>query len=207
VEARFDAVLFDLLSGLLDSWSLWDRVAGGAERGRKWRLRYLELCYSAGDFRPFQALIEQAATDVGLPAQAGGTLIHEWDTIEPWPEVPSVLRTLPVAKVGVVTNSSEDLAHTGVARVGVPLDPVVSAERAGAYKPDPRPYRLALAELGVAPHRVLFVAGSPADIGGAKRVGMPVVWHNRAGLARPRGHEPVAVINHLSELTRLLAEV
>ena len=25
------AVLFDLLTALLDSWTLWDRVAGGAE--------------------------------------------------------------------------------------------------------------------------------------------------------------------------------
>ena len=28
-----DAVLFDLLSGLLDSWSLWDDVAGGHPAG------------------------------------------------------------------------------------------------------------------------------------------------------------------------------
>ena len=35
-EARGDAVkavLFDLLSALLDSWSLWDDIAGSEERG------------------------------------------------------------------------------------------------------------------------------------------------------------------------------
>jgi len=30
---RYDAILFDLLTGLLDSWSLWNRVAGSAEAG------------------------------------------------------------------------------------------------------------------------------------------------------------------------------
>jgi len=44
----YEAVLFDLLTALLDSWSLGDKVAGGTERGREWRMRYLELTYHAG---------------------------------------------------------------------------------------------------------------------------------------------------------------
>ena len=60
---------------------------------------------------------------------------------------------------------------------------VVTAERAGFYKPHPRAYRLALEELNVEPARALFVAGSPADLPGATNVGMPVFWHNRLGLS------------------------
>ena len=69
---------------------------------------------------------------------------------------------------------------------------MVTAERAGFYKPHPRAYRLALEELNVEPARALFVAGSPADLPGATNVGMPVFWHNRLGLpllvssARPK---------------------
>lgn len=37
---RYDVVLFDLLTGLLDSWTLWNRVAGSAEDGRRWRMAY-----------------------------------------------------------------------------------------------------------------------------------------------------------------------
>jgi len=40
-----------------------------------------------------------------------------------------------------------------------------------------------LVKLGTAPARTLFVAGSAADVPGAKAVGMPVYWHNRMGLA------------------------
>ena len=31
---RYDAILFDLLTALIDSWSLWSRVAGGEDAGR-----------------------------------------------------------------------------------------------------------------------------------------------------------------------------
>lgn len=69
-------------------------------------------------------------------------------------------------------------------RVGVPIDVVVTAERAGFYKPDPHPYRLAVAELGVAAERCLFVAGSVYDLVGASRVGLDVWWHDRIGMEK-----------------------
>jgi FMN phosphatase YigB (HAD superfamily) len=84
--------------------------------------------------------------------------------------------------LGVVTNCSEALGVRAAARVGVPFRVVVTAERAGWYKPNPQPYQLALCELGVPAERTLFVAGSPFDVPGASGVGMPVVWHNRIGL-------------------------
>ena len=34
---HYDAVVFDLLTALIDSWSLWNRVAGSDEIGLRWR--------------------------------------------------------------------------------------------------------------------------------------------------------------------------
>jgi FMN phosphatase YigB (HAD superfamily) len=99
--------------------------------------------------------------------------------------------------LAIVTNCSERLGGKAVASVGVAFDVVVIAERAGAYKPDPRPYRLALDELGVAPERALFVAGSVFDVNGARALGMDVYWHNRAGLPRP-DHAPALIAEHPS---------
>ena len=42
---KYDAVVFDLLTALLDSWTLWNDVAGSPEAGMKWRRRYLEITY------------------------------------------------------------------------------------------------------------------------------------------------------------------
>src|SRR5262249_24476207 len=44
------AVLFELLTALLDSWSLWDAVAGSQEAGRAWRAEYLRLTYGCGAY-------------------------------------------------------------------------------------------------------------------------------------------------------------
>jgi HAD superfamily hydrolase (TIGR01493 family) len=68
--------------------------------------------------------------------------------------------------LGVVTNCSERLGRIAVDRLGVDIAVVVTAERAGFYKPHPRPYRLALEELKLDPKRCLFVAGSRYDLSG-----------------------------------------
>jgi 2-haloalkanoic acid dehalogenase type II len=112
-------------------------------------------------------------------------LEKQWTTISPWPGA-EVLKGLE-AKLGIVTNCSEKLGRAAAARVGVPFDVIVTSERAGFYKPDPRPYRLALSELGLDASEVLFVAGSGFDLIGTARVGMDAYWHNRVGLKRPEG--------------------
>jgi 2-haloacid dehalogenase len=181
---RYDAVVFDLLTGLLDSWTLWNSVAGSPEDGMRWRRRYLEITYGCGAYRPYETLVREAAADAGLPAASAEHLEARWSEIEPWPEAPAVLaqlaRHLPLA---VATNCSERLGHAAAKRAGGPFTVVVTAERAGFYKPRPEPYRAVLAALGTKPERTLFVAGSASDVPGARDVGMPVFWHNRIGLA------------------------
>ena len=71
---RYDAVLFDLLTALLDSWALWDAVAGSCEAGRRWRAAYLELTYGCGAYRPYEALVREAAVATGLDAACAETL-------------------------------------------------------------------------------------------------------------------------------------
>jgi 2-haloacid dehalogenase len=66
--------------------------------------------------------------------------------------------------LAVATNCSEELGGIAVGKTGIQCAAVVTAERAGFYKPHPRPYLLALEELKVEPTRTLFVAASPADL-------------------------------------------
>src|SRR5262249_2253192 len=87
---RYDAVIFDLLTALIDSWSLWNAVAGSPDDGMKWRRRYLEITYACGAYRPYETLVREAARDVGLPERLGEELEERWDELAPWPEALAV---------------------------------------------------------------------------------------------------------------------
>lgn len=188
------AVLFDLLTALLDSWTLWNDVAGSEERGRTWRAEYLRLTYGCGAYIPYEQLVREAAVATGLPAAAADTLEARWLELPPWSGAQATLDALAGrTKLAVVTNCSIRLGRQAANRLQVSWDCVVTAEEAGCYKPDPRPYRRALATLGVTPEEAAFVAGSGYDLFGTSAVGLRTYWHNRVGLARPEGAPPAAL--------------
>jgi 2-haloalkanoic acid dehalogenase type II len=170
-----------LLTALIDSWTLWNAVAGSADDGMKWRRRYLEITYGCGAYRPYETLVREAARDVGLPERPGEELERRWDELLAWPEARTVLEKIPVP-LAVATNCSIRLGQRAAGRVGVPFALVETAESVGFYKPRPEVYRTVLQKLGTRPERTLFVAGSASDVPGAKGIGMPVFWHNRVGL-------------------------
>jgi 2-haloacid dehalogenase len=194
---RFGAIICDLLTALLDSWTLWGEVAGDDELGARWRRRSLDLIYASGAYRPYEDIVAEAAGEERFARE----LLARWDELEPWPEAPAVLRDLATDhELALVTNTSEDLARRAAAKLGVPVDALVSAEAVGFYKPRPEPYWAALAALGVP---AVFVAGSAGDVPGAAAVGLPVIWHNRVS-APAAGGEPLAVIETLDPLPGLV---
>jgi 2-haloalkanoic acid dehalogenase type II len=179
----YDAIGFDLLTALLDTWSLWSDVAGGRELGMRWHAASQAMLRGQA-YLPFENIVRDSARDAGTsPAQAE-EMLRRWGEFEPWPDTPGVLAQLRGYRRFIVTNCSRRLGTLAAKRAGE-FELVVTAEEAGAYKPDPRPYRLALATLGLEPARVLFVAGSAHDVGGAARVGMDVYWANRGNVAAP----------------------
>jgi putative hydrolase of the HAD superfamily len=76
-------------------------------------------------------------------------------------------------RLGVVANWDcalpEHLARAGLAGW---FDTVVTSARAGAAKPDPAIFELALRELGVGPERALHVGDEPLDEEGARAAGL-----------------------------------
>lgn len=199
---RHDAVVFDLLTALLDSWTVWNAVAGSAEAGTRWRRRYLEITYGCGSYRPYETLVREAAEDVGLPEGLGGELERRWLELQPWPEAAAVLKAIPVP-LAVATNCSVRLGRQAADRVGVLFKVVETAEGVGFYKPRPEVYRAVLQKLGTPAERTLFVAGSASDVPGAKAVGMPVYWHNRVGLPPRDDARPDYFERSLDALGRL----
>ncbi len=188
------AVLFDLLTALIDSWTLWNSVAGSEASGRRWRAEYLRLTYGCGAYVPYETLVRDAARNTGLAESAADALEARWLDLPVWSGAQQALDALEGrTRLAVVTNCSIRLGALAAARLKTPWDCVITAEEAGAYKPDPHPYRLALDRLGVAPQEAAFVAGSGYDLFGTSAVGLKTYWHNRVGLARPDGAPAAAL--------------
>ncbi|TGJ84182.1 hypothetical protein E0Z10_g4566 [Xylaria hypoxylon] len=195
---RPKAIVFDLLTGLINSWYLWDAStpSGTQADGRRWRERYLQITFGTGAYVPYEDLVKQAAHEVGLPPSAPEALLREWGTLPAWPETRGVLCALRKQgyKLAVVTNCSEHLGHLAAGAVeksaskeggeGFTFDAVITAEQSGFYKPVKAAYEAILTTMGLEPGDVLFVAGSAGDVQGATNAGMKVVWHNKIGLAK-----------------------
>lgn len=183
MSRHYDAILFDLLSALLDSWSLWDELAGDSTLGREWRMHFLDAARNTERYEPYLALIGDSAKAVGVAKAQADNLASRWHELTPWPDAIDVIAELAATiKIGVITNCSEDLGVDAALKLNVEFDIVLTAERAGYYKPDPRIYAKAIEEIREVPERILYVAGSPYDVRGAAAAGMPVYWHNRIGL-------------------------
>lgn len=87
---------------------------------------------------------------------------------------------------------------------------VVHAERVGAAKPAPEPFRHALELAGGSADRWVHAGDDlESDVLGAQRAGLRAVWINRRGLALPGGVRPDAELPSLAGLSaaveRLLA--
>ncbi len=179
----YAAVGFDLLTALLDTWTLWSDLAGDPALGLRWHGASQALLRGKR-YRPFEDIVRESAREEGVDAKRAAELLRRWGDFEPWPDVPPVLERLDGTRRFVVTNCSRKLGRLAAFRAGR-FELIVTAEEAGAYKPDPLPYRMALERLELDPAEVLFVAGSAHDVGGAARVGMDVYWANRGGAPAP----------------------
>jgi 2-haloacid dehalogenase len=127
--------------------------------------------------------VETTPDDV---ARLGGSVVD-------WPAFPDSHEALARLKtrfrLGVLTNSDDDLFAASNARLGVEFDWVVTAQQVGSYKPDERNFAALVARLdadGVTKDRILHVAQSLFhDHAPAQQLGFRSVWidrrHDRSG--------------------------
>jgi len=194
-----DVVLFDLLMAVMDSLAVWSLAAHDTRRGLRWRDAVTARVQDLPRYFPYEDLVAEAAVEEGLPPTAARELLEGWPDMEPWPDAAALARlTMPY---GFVTNCSADLARTAARRSGLAPRFVLSAEEAGAYKPNASIYLEACGRLGTAPERTLFVAGSPYDAAGAQRAGLRAVLVNR----RPDVPLPAAAIPTATSLHEVVA--
>ena len=97
-------------------------------------------------------------------------------------------------KVGLISNAWSDLRPWIVSKKFVDaFDVMTISAEARVAKPDPRIYRIALEELGVAPAESVFLDDFPENVAGARAVGMQAIRFSRPDQA-------------LAELNQILAD-
>lgn len=115
-----------------------------------------------------------------------------------------LLRRLPPQSWAIVTSASERVARHRLNCAGLPLpNLLVGAEAVINGKPDPEPYLLGAARLGVAPEHCLVFEDAPAGIDSALRAGCAVV---QVGGNVPLNPAVVAVIRDWREVKVELGE-
>lgn len=104
-------------------------------------------------------------------------------------DVAEGIRALHAAGLRVCTlsNGGTAFADAMLTRAGVRdlVDPLLSVQDAGAWKPLPQAYRYAAEATGVAAEDLMLVAVHPWDCDGALRAGLRAAWIDRTGAPYP----------------------
>ena len=104
--------------------------------------------------------------------------------------------------IGAITNGNADVHHIGIGHL---FDFVVTPAEAGAAKPAPAIFELALRQAGAPAQSVVHVGDDPLrDVAGAAAVGMRTVWMNPAGLPWSDAARPDAEIRSLDTLPSVM---
>ena len=104
--------------------------------------------------------------------------------------------------IGAITNGNADVHHIGI---GHHFEFVVTPAEAGAAKPDPAIFELALNAAGASPESVVHVGDDPmCDIAGAAALGLRTVWMNPNGHPWPDETPPDAEIRALDALVSII---
>jgi sugar-phosphatase len=174
----FRALLLDLDGTLVDSraateagWRVWARSHGLGEQADE----IARTCHGV----PSAQHVAAWAPQLDAAAEAAAVEAAQEATSEPTPAFPGaaeLLALLPPDRVAVVTSGRPQLARGRLDAAGLPVPAVlVTAEDVAAGKPDPAPYRLGAARLGVDPAECLVIEDAPPGVAAARAAGCGVV--------------------------------
>ncbi|MDD0994446.1 (S)-2-haloacid dehalogenase [compost metagenome] len=164
-------------------------------------------------YRPFRELSTQglqlALEELGLTSdpQDSQRLASAIPRMPPFREVIATLAQLKAMgfKLCIVSNTDDEIIAGNVAQLGGHIDRVITAQQAGAYKPDPRLFDYAHQQLGVTREQVVHICASPMlDHTAARDMHFRCVWIDRGtGRQLLPDYRPDAILNTLDQVVPL----
>jgi HAD superfamily hydrolase (TIGR01509 family) len=182
--AALRAVLFDMDGLLVDSEPLWFEVerAVMARLGGQWGEADQQALIGGSLDRTVSRLLAKAAApasreDVARWLVAEMTALILARGLPLQPGAGPLLAALGAAGVpcALVTASSRAIMDAVLAVTGLSFDVTVCGEDVRRGKPDPEPYLLAAARLGVPAAGCVVLEDSPTGIAAARAAGCPVI--------------------------------
>jgi 2-haloacid dehalogenase len=205
------ACVFDAYGTLFDFAAAARKVLGDDTSFiTLWRDKQLQYTWLRAAQARHAALDFSLETIIGLKkSDLRDQLMSLFLTLDPFPEVPNVLRKLKTAgiRTAILSNGSPGMLDAAVkaARLESLLDAVLSVEEVGVYKPHPKVYQLAVDRLAIPASAICYQSSNAWDAYAASAFGMQVVWCNRYGQRRER--LPGSPDREIGSLTQLPALV
>ena len=125
---------------------------------------------------------------------------------QPFPDTKDALIELQkYVKVVLITNTDDTIIQETQRTIGVTFDDIITAEQAGAYKPNHEGFLLARKRLGLKVSEIWHTGfGFKYDIVPAKKLGYTTVWVNRQRLARPGRVKETFLVGDMRTLAYLV---
>ncbi|UQA96454.1 HAD-IA family hydrolase [Streptomyces halobius] len=172
-----EALLFDNDGTLVSSiasvdrcWTRWAKEYGvTAEDFARIQLHGRPAVEIVADLLPPDRIPEALARIEQLEVEdvAGGVVAL--------PGTHALLADLPAERWAVVTSATRRLAEARLGEAGVRPKHLISADDISRGKPDPEPFLLAAARLGVDPARCVVFEDAPAGLAAGRAAGMTTV--------------------------------
>jgi 2-haloacid dehalogenase len=164
----------------------------GGELANLWRARQFEYTWLRTLTRryvDFRRVTEDALVFAGialrldLTAEKRDRLMATYFNLRCWPEVAAAIGSLRKAgiRLAFLSNMTAGMLEAGIrnSHLDGMFEHVLSTDRVGVYKPDPRAYQMGVDAFGVPPEQIVFAAFAGWDVAGARSFGYPTFWVNR----------------------------
>ena len=228
MTAAADAPLEPVRAIVFDAYGTLFDVASAAARqrdvlgerhvalSRLWRQKQLEYTWLRtlmgrhADFRQVTAdALDYALEALSLPAELRDRLLEIYMRLDAYADARPTLERLRERglRTAILSNGTPSMLAAAVesAKLDALLDPLLSVESVGLFKPVPAVYQLAVDRLGIEAARIGFVSANGWDAAGAAAFGFRTVWVNRERLPVDRlPGRPLAQVSQLAELLTLL---
>lgn len=175
---------------------------------------HLEQIPPHRSFRQLSTLgLRLALEELGLASvpEDSQRLARAIPCMPPFPEVVATLAQLKEMgfKLCIVSNTDDDIIAGNVAQLGGFIDRVITAQQAGAYKPDPQLFNYAHQQLGVSREQIVHICASPTlDHTAARDMDFRCVWIDRGtGRQLLPDYRPDAILNTLDQVVPLFTSL